>query len=757
MNQADKIATELRLRHLDVMERITQINLSTEKFEDVLSELLELVMDTFESDRASLLYPCDPNAPSWGVPMERTRDKWPGLFALGIEMPQTPEISDVFRELLQAAGPLQYGPFSPRPVPPSVAKKFSVQSQMQILLRPKVGKPWALVMHHCAAAQDYSPEIIHLFSAVAKRISDSLSALISINQLRESEERLQLVLAGSNDGWWDRDMQNDKVQYSARWWSMLGYAVDELPGDSGLWYRLMHPDDVDHVEHTISSALRTMTATEYQVEFRLRHKDGHYIPILARGHIRRDDAGKPLRISGTNMDITARKEAEAALQYAANYDALTQLPNRRMFLNLLAQEIENHAADGSRAALLFIDLDRFKEVNDTLGHQTGDLLLIEAAQRISTVVGINGTVARLGGDEFTVILKKIENRIDIDRIAQAILTAIAAPFQLGEERPYISASIGITLFPDDATGVENMVKYADQAMYAAKNSGSNRHSYFTQSLQRASENRLRLITSLHGALADSQFHVYYQPIIELSTNSIHKAEALVRWHHPVHGLVNPAEFIPLAEQTGMILEIGDWIFREAARQAKRWRAERHPHFQISVNVSPVQFQQEGNLDEWMTFLRQLALPGESIAIEITEGLLLGTTPNVTSKLLTFGDAGIQISLDDFGTGYSSMSYLKKFDIDYIKIDRSFVSNLEFEPDDRVLCEAIIVMAHKLGLKVVAEGVETEGQRRMLIEAGCDYAQGFFFSRPVPADEMITTIDWGDPENENMGAAKFCGH
>lgn len=274
-------------------------------------------------------------------------------------------------------------------------------------------------------------------------------------------------------------------------------------------------------------------------------------------------------------------------------------------------------------------------------------------------------------------------------------------------------------------------------MYAAKNSGRSRFSYFTRSMQKAAQTRMRLTNDLRGALAGDQLMVYYQPIVDLATGAIHKAEALIRWQHPTGGLISPAEFIPIAEDTGLIVDIGDWVFHQAARQAARWRAVHHAEFQISINKSPVQFYRNSNTHQatWFDYLRQLGLPGQCIVVEITEGLLLDANQGVTDQLLAFRDVGIQVSLDDFGTGYSSLSYLKKFDIDYLKIDQSFTRNLAPGSDDMALCEAIIVMAHKLGIKVIAEGVETAEQRDLLIAANCDYGQGYLFSRPVPAQEF----------------------
>jgi diguanylate cyclase (GGDEF)-like protein/PAS domain S-box-containing protein len=454
--------------------------------------------------------------------------------------------------------------------------------------------------------------------------------------------------------------------------------------------------------------------------------------------------GKLLGLIGIGRDITERKQSEELIWRQANFDLLSGLPNRYMFRDRLEQEIKKERRAGLSLALLLIDLDHFKEINDTLGHHIGDGLLVEAARRISACTRESDTVARLGGDEFTVIITQLPDDKYVDGIAQEIITRLAEPYQLGDEVAYVSASIGITLYPNDATNVEQLLKNADQAMYVAKRMGRNRSSHFTYALQEAAQGRLRLINDLRGALALKQFRVYFQPIVELASGRIHKAEALLRWQHPVRGMVGPAEFIPLAEETGLIIEIGDWVFREAARWMTRWEGLSPEDFQVSVNTSPVQFRTEGNTlqQAWLYYLDWLGLSGNCIVIEITEGLLLNADSQVADKLLKFRDAGIQVAIDDFGTGYSSLSYLKKFDIDYLKIDQSFVRNLAIDPNDRALCEAIIVMAHKLGLKVIAEGVETEEQRNLLSNAGCDYAQGYLFSRPIPPAEFEALLNSG---------------
>jgi len=369
----------------------------------------------------------------------------------------------------------------------------------------------------------------------------------------------------------------------------------------------------------------------------------------------------------------------------------------------------------------------------------GDQLLKEAAVRIRSCVRDTDTVARLGGDEFSVVLGELEELSSVERIAQNILDRLAEPFQLGDETSYISASIGITLFPDDAADIDALMKNADQAMYAAKHAGRGRYRYFTSALQDVAQKRMRLTNDLRLALPAGQFLLHYQPIVELHSGAIHKAEALLRWQHPERGMISPAEFIPIAEDTGLIVAIGDWVFHSATRQLAQWRQDFCSDFQLSVNKSPVQFRQENSSHAWVEHLHNQGLSGDSIVVEITEGLLMDAGSAITGHLLDFCAAGINVALDDFGTGYSSLAYLKKFDIDYLKIDQSFVRNLAHEAHDLALCEAIIVMAHKLNIKVIAEGVETLEQRDLLAQMGCDYAQGYFYSRPLPPAEFTRLL------------------
>lgn len=560
-----------------------------------------------------------------------------------------------------------------------------------------------------------------------------VGVIADITERKQAEEEMELasvVYQSSGEAMMVTDADGTIVAVNPAFTQVTGYLPNEVIGRTPQVLRSGRHDKAFY--QSMWKALAT-TGT-WRGEIWDRRKNGEIYPKLLTITTTFNEAGLPLRRVALFYDITDKKKSEEVIWRQANFDSLTGLPNRQMFMDRLEQEIKKSHRAALPLALMFLDLDRFKEINDTLGHDMGDMLLKETARRLSSCVRESDTVARLGGDEFTIILGELDEIGSVERIAQDILRRLAKPFSLGDELVYMTTSIGITLYPDDSDRVDALIKHADQAMYAAKALGRNRYSYFTPSMQESAQNRMRLANDLRSALAGNEFRVYYQPIVSMATGAIHKAEALIRWQHPVRGLVSPAEFIPIAEDTGMIIDIGDWVFYEAVRQVQKWRAAYCPDFQISVNKSPIQFRRDGSTHgPWVEHMQKQGLPGQGITVEITEGLLMEAGTTVSNHLLGFRDAGIQVSLDDFGTGYSSLSYLKKFDIDYLKIDQAFVRNLAPESHDMALCEAIIVMAHKLGIKVIAEGVETEVQRDLLTAAGCDFGQGYHYSRPVPAE------------------------
>lgn len=551
-------------------------------------------------------------------------------------------------------------------------------------------------------------------------------------QVEEEMKLASLVYQSSNEAIQVTDANNLIIAINPAYTEITGYTAKDAIGKSSGILKSGRHDKAFYA----SMWDKLNRSGRWQGEIWNRRKNGElFAEWLSINTIYNDDATVHRRVA-LFSDITEKKKNEELIWNQANYDALTDLPNRNLFRNRLEHEIKKSKRLQIPLALCFIDLDRFKEVNDTLGHEMGDILLKEAAMRIKSCVRESDTVGRFGGDEFTIILGELDGIDRVGNIANNLLVKLAAPFQLENDTIYISACIGIAIYPDDAKDVSGILKCADQAMYAAKNEGENRFHYYTPAMQEHTNARMRLINDMHSALTEQQFRVYYQPIIDFASGEIHKAEALIRWQHPEFGLVSPAEFIPIAEETGLINEIGDWVFFQAAQQTANLRANYNPEFQISINKSPVQFLADSdNHIHWLNYLNEIDLPKQAVVIEITEGLLMEAKERISSQLLTFRDNGIQVALDDFGTGYSSLSYIKKFDIDYIKIDRSFISNLATGNDDMVLCEAIINMAHKLGIKIIAEGVETEDQRILLKQMGCDFGQGYFFSKPLPSAEF----------------------
>ncbi len=433
------------------------------------------------------------------------------------------------------------------------------------------------------------------------------------------------------------------------------------------------------------------------------------------------------------------RESQQQIWHQANYDFLTALPNRHLVEDRLKHAIMRASRSSMMLGLLFIDLDNFKQINDEFGHAHGDTLLIEAAERINQCTRAEDTAARFGGDEFVVLIADITDSQDIETVCHKILYALNEPFYVNGHAHYISASIGIAVYPDDSHDTQALISFADQAMYEAKKLGKNRYQFFTSSIQAASLNRSRISNNLKEALLENQFELYFQPISALANGQISKAEVLIRWTHPTEGIISPVDFIPMAETSGLIQEIGQWVFMQAVEHLKIIHQHVDANFQLSINVSPYEFQNPERLLGWLSHLESEKIPGHCIGLEITEGLLLEASESVIDVLATFHRYGIEISIDDFGTGYSALSYLKKFDVDYIKLDRSFVQHIPDSQHDSVLCEAIIDMAHKLGIKVIAEGIEHASQEAALKRFNCDFGQGYLFARPRPMKDLLTAL------------------
>lgn len=568
---------------------------------------------------------------------------------------------------------------------------------------------------------------------IALDIDDAVRAQ---EELMVSNERLKLAIEGSGDGIWDWDLGTNEIVYSARAREILCLGDDDKLNPADLIAHHIHPDDQALLNAELDACVQGHRQA-FQMEYRIHCPGQGWRWVLSRASVvgAAVPNGLPQRMTGTITDIEEKRRSEQIVWEHANFDLLTGLPNRRLFRDRLDHEIRKSQRTGLPLALLFIDLDRFKEANDLLGHTIGDQVLVEAAHRICGCVRSSDTVARLGGDEFTAILTELDGGTHVEGVAQKINDTLSRPFFLGNEVVYLSGSIGITLFPADAADAENLIRNADQAMYVVKNAGRNHFSYFTPSMQRKANERLRLISDLRAAMGSTQLRVHYQPIIDLRSGRIVKAEALLRWLHPHMGMIEPSYFIAFAEEAGLISEIGDWVFREAARCSRSWGERLGAPFTVSINKSPVQFLSRLNEVDWPAHLRDNGMSGSSVSVEITEGLLLDASPIVTDKLLRYHNAGIKVAIDDFGTGYSSIAYLKKFAVDYLKIDQSFVRDIGHCGGDQAIVKSIIAMAHELGLEVIAEGIETAEQRDFLIDGQCDFGQGFLFSKAVPADQF----------------------
>jgi len=572
-------------------------------------------------------------------------------------------------------------------------------------------------------------------SGVATDITERIRAE---EALRVSEERYALAVRGANDGLWDWSIADDRVYFSPRWKEMLGYGDEEIRNHSDEWFSRVHPDDAAKLRWELQEHFSGGSPL-FEHEHRIEHKDGSYRWMLCRGVAVRDAEGNATRVAGSLTDITERKLAERQLFHDAFHDTLTQIPNRGLFHDLLARAVGRlRRHDDYLFAVLFLDLDRFKLLNESLGHSMGDQLLVAVARRLERLVRPGDTVARLGGDEFTILLDGIKSPGDATRVAERVQREISRPFTLGGQEVFTTVSIGIALSSTGYEHPDHLLRDADLAMYRAKSLGKARCEVFDRQMHARAAAQLELETDLRRALDRGEFLVHYQPIVSLESGRVEGFEALARWQHPIRGLVLPGEFIPTAEETGLIIPLGRWVLGEACRTLRdlcEGRPGTEPQLSVSVNLSPRQFRHPNLVDEVRQALEETGLPARCLRLEITESTVMENAEPSMAMLAQLRALGVQLYLDDFGTGYSSLSYLPRFPIDTLKIDRSFVSGMVPGGENAEIVGAIVTLARNLGMGVIAEGVETAEQLAMLRGLRCGHVQGYYVSRPVAAESV----------------------
>ena len=570
-------------------------------------------------------------------------------------------------------------------------------------------------------------------------------------KLHESENRYALAAKGANDGLWDWDLITESAYYSQRWVEIMGIRPEagQKPCKE-CWLERIHPEDYEKVVSELDSHLEGKTK-HFQNEHRVLHQNGEYRWVLSRGLAVRDSEGKACRIAGSLTDITERKLAAQKMEHDAVHDALTGLPNRKSLMKRLDRTLKRAKHDKDFSfAVLFMDLDRFKIVNDSLGHQSGDVLLLEIAKKLELLVRPGDMVARLGGDEFVLLVENISRKDDVVEIAERILKQLQQPVTISNQEIYSSGSIGVVFGSSEYDKPDDIVRDADLAMYRAKEKGKGRFELFDSQFHSGTISRLQLEIDLRQAIERQEFVLHYQPIVSLISEEIIGFESLIRWEHPIRGLVPPNDFIPVAEETGMILPIGNWVVLESCFQMKEWQ-ELNPTAKdlvININISARQLEQKDLVKQIEYALIASELEPSCLKLEITESVIMENADQAISKVNQFREMGVRVSIDDFGTGYSSLSYLHRFPIDTLKVDRSFISRIGEEGEGAEIVQTIIALASTLGMDVVAEGIETSEQSKFLQQVNCSHGQGFFYSRPVDNDavsEMLRNI----PDRKGM--------
>ena len=618
--------------------------------------------------------------------------------------------------------------------------KFNACASFPLLIDEKI--EGALVIYatndtfgeaECGLLEDLAHDIGHAIAALRAEAGRNEAEAA----LRRNEALLGRAEALAHVGSWEWDMRTQALRWSDETYRILGFDPCEHEPSNSLAFERIHPDDCASLKAKLGDVESGETLSA-ELDFRVLLPDGEVRWVHNKAEMEYHDTG-PLRMTGVLQDISERKRFEQKLSEMASYDTLTGLPNRNLLNDRLVQSLAHARRSDGLMAVGFVDLDRFKIINDTLGHDAGDELLKEIARRLSDCLRSSDTVARQGGDEFVVVLNDLARPEDATIVAQKLLDALSPPMTLNGREIVPGASLGFALYPQDGDNLQALLMSADKAMYAAKQAGRGQFRFFDPELNRAANDWLEVGAELHHALERGEFELHYQPKVDLRSGAITGVEALLRWRSPDMGLVPPNKFIPILEETGLILEVGEWVIARACRQARLWQEQGLPPLRIAVNLSPRQFQQRDLAQRIRTIIDQPDFLPEYLELEITESMVMQHVERAIATLEELRQIGIHIAIDDFGTGYSSLAVLKRFPVDCLKVDRSFVRDIPDDVDDMAITRAVILLAHSLDLSVVAEGVETEAQREFLVDCGCDEMQGFLFSRPLPAKELAERV------------------
>jgi diguanylate cyclase (GGDEF)-like protein/PAS domain S-box-containing protein len=599
---------------------------------------------------------------------------------------------------------------------------------------------------------------------LSHRVRYMLRASSAIDDLKQNQRRLSNAQRIGEMGDWEWDVARDRIIPSKQAWRIFGHDAETGVMQSEGFFASVHPDDVERVREAFARAIAN--GDTFAIEHRIYQSSGLLRQVRQQVEvIKRADSGQALHLAGAVHDITQRMQAEDQIRRLAYYDTLTGLPNRLLFTDQLEKALTYARRRGEQIAIMFVDLDHFKRVNDTLGHGAGDELLRIISTRLSNSIRLldavsrrsdgeqsGNSIARLGGDEFIVMLSDVHRVADAAGVARRLVSALNEPVTIMGTELYVSGSVGVSMYPHDGIDIDTLLMNADTAMYRAKKAGRGCVQFYDSSMNARAMDRLVMESMLRRALERREFVLHYQPRIELSTGLIVGAEALIRWNQPERGAISPEEFIPLAEENGLVIQIGEWAVEQACRQSAQWRAQGLNPGSVAVNLAANHLRERNLPDLVARTLKAHSLPASSLEIEVTESVLMTDAELCIENARRLSDLGVGLLIDDFGTGYSSLSYLKKLPITALKIDKSFVRDLATDPDDAAIIDAIIAMAHTLKLKVVAEGVETEAQRAFLKSSGCDEFQGYLFSRPVEAAEFARLIAKQSASSEVLVAA-----